>query len=112
MSARYSAVSRWRSARLGGAFCPASTSTGAVRGACARRFSMPWSKPAARMREFIQAMQAIWRNDAAEFHGEFVNFDPIWSWPKPVQAGGPPIWIGANADPANRCRSAALAKGQ
>jgi hypothetical protein len=26
-----------------------------------------------------------------------VNFDPIWSWPKPVQAGGPPIWIGANS---------------
>jgi probable F420-dependent oxidoreductase len=49
------------------------------------------------VREKVLAMQAIWRNDAAEFHGEFVNFDPIWSWPKPVQAGGPPIWIGANS---------------
>jgi hypothetical protein len=42
-------------------------------------------------------MQAIWNNDAAEFHGEFVDFDPIWSYPKPVQEGGPPIWIGANS---------------
>lgn len=49
------------------------------------------------VREKVLAMQAIWRNDAAEFHGEFVNFDPLWSWPKPVQAGGPPIWIGANS---------------
>ena len=42
-------------------------------------------------------MRAIWSADEAEFHGEFVNFEPIWSWPKPVQPGGPPIWIGANS---------------
>ncbi|MDA1076700.1 MAG: LLM class flavin-dependent oxidoreductase, partial [Proteobacteria bacterium] len=29
--------------------------------------------------------------------GEFLDFDPIWSCPKPVQPGGPPIWIGANS---------------
>jgi hypothetical protein len=34
-------------------------------------------------------MRAIWSNEKAEFHGEFVNFDPIWCWPKPVQPGGP-----------------------
>jgi len=49
------------------------------------------------VREKVLAMQAIWNNDEAEFHGEFVNFDPIWSYPKPVQPGGPPIWIGANS---------------
>jgi len=49
------------------------------------------------VREKVLAMRAIWTQDAAEFHGEFVNFDPIWSYPKPVQAGGPPIWIGANS---------------
>jgi len=49
------------------------------------------------VREKVLAMQAIWSNDEAEFHGEFVNFDPIWSYPKPVQPGGPPIWIGANS---------------
>ena len=49
------------------------------------------------MREKVLAMQTIWREDEPEYHGEFVNFDPIWSYPKPVQAGGPPIWIGANS---------------
>lgn len=49
------------------------------------------------VREKVLAMQAIWSQEEAEFHGEFVNFDPIWSYPKPVQPGGPPIWIGANS---------------
>ncbi|MCZ6657719.1 MAG: LLM class F420-dependent oxidoreductase [Gammaproteobacteria bacterium] len=49
------------------------------------------------VREKVLAMKAIWSNDEAEFHGEFVDFDPIWSWPKPVQPGGPPVWIGANS---------------
>lgn len=49
------------------------------------------------VREKVLAMKAIWSQDEAEFHGEHVNFDPIWSYPKPVQAGGPPIWIGANS---------------
>ena len=49
------------------------------------------------LRERILAMKAIWTEDEPEFHGEFVDFDPIWSYPKPVQAGGPPIWIGANS---------------
>lgn len=49
------------------------------------------------VREKILAMREIWTRDEAEFHGEFVNFDPIWSWPKPLQAGGPPVWMGANS---------------
>ncbi len=49
------------------------------------------------VREKILAMKAIWTQDAAEFHGKHVDFDPIWSYPKPKQAGGPPIWIGANS---------------
>ena len=48
-------------------------------------------------REKVLAMKQIWTQEEAEFHGEFVNFDPIWSYPKPVQPGGPPIWIGANS---------------
>ena len=52
----------------------------------------------AEVREKVLAMKAIWSHDEAEYHGEFVNFDPIWSYPKPVQEGGPPIWIGANSD--------------
>ncbi len=49
------------------------------------------------VRERILAMKAIWTEEEPEFHGEFVDFDPMWSYPKPVQAGGPPIWIGANS---------------
>ena len=37
----------------------------------------------------------IWTKDEPEFHGEFVDFDPIWSYPKPVTPGGPPVWLGA-----------------
>jgi probable F420-dependent oxidoreductase len=47
------------------------------------------------MREQILAMQAIWTRDEAEFHGEHVNFDPICSWPKPVQEPHPPVLVGA-----------------
>lgn len=46
------------------------------------------------MREKIEAMRAIWTEDKAEYHGEFVNFDPVMAWPKPVQKGGPPIILG------------------
>jgi probable F420-dependent oxidoreductase len=49
------------------------------------------------LRERVLAMKAIWRDEAAEFHGQHVDFEPIWSYPKPVQPGGPPIWIGANS---------------
>jgi probable F420-dependent oxidoreductase len=45
-------------------------------------------------RERVEAMKAIWTQDAAEYHGEFVNFDPIAAWPKPVQKPHPPILIG------------------
>ncbi len=46
-------------------------------------------------RERVLAMQEIWSKDVAEFHGQFVNFEPLWCWPKPVQAGGPPMLMGA-----------------
>ncbi len=49
------------------------------------------------VRERILAMKTIWSEDEAEFHGEYVDFDKMWSYPKPVQPGGPPIWIGANS---------------
>ena len=48
------------------------------------------------LRERVLAMKAIWAEDEAEFHGRFVNFDPIWSWPKPVQKPHPPILVGGS----------------
>jgi probable F420-dependent oxidoreductase len=46
------------------------------------------------MRERALALRAIWTQDEASFHGAHVDFEPIWSWPKPVQDPHPPIWIG------------------
>ena len=45
-------------------------------------------------RERIEAMKAIWTQTKAEYHGEFVNFDPMMAWPKPVQKPHPPILVG------------------
>jgi probable F420-dependent oxidoreductase len=49
------------------------------------------------LRERVLAMRQIWAEDKAEFHGEFVDFDPIWSYPKPAQVGGPLILLGASS---------------
>ncbi len=49
------------------------------------------------VRERMLAMREIWRNDEATFHGDFVNFDRIWSWPKPLQPGGVPLYFGGNS---------------
>ncbi len=50
------------------------------------------------MRERVLAMKALWTQDEAEFHGEFVDFDPVWSWPKPAQRPHPPILLGGETD--------------
>jgi probable F420-dependent oxidoreductase len=55
--------------------------------------------PRTRMRLFAERMHAmieIWTHDEASFHGDFVDFDPIWSWPKPVQKPYPPIVVGGD----------------
>lgn len=46
--------------------------------------------------EHIEAVKAIWANDVAEFHGRFVDFGPVYSWPKPFRPDGPPILVGGN----------------
>jgi len=45
-------------------------------------------------RERIEAMKTIWTKSKAEYHGEFVNFDPMMTWPKPAQKPHPPILVG------------------
>jgi len=50
-----------------------------------------------RLGEQVRAMKEIWTKDVAEFHGDFVNFDPIWAWPKPAQKGGPPVLLGGES---------------
>jgi probable F420-dependent oxidoreductase len=46
------------------------------------------------MVERLDAMKRIWTLDEAEYHGKYVDFDPIWAWPKPVQRPHPPIMLG------------------
>jgi len=46
--------------------------------------------------ERAQAMKAIWTEEEASFHGKFVNFERIWSWPKPAQRPHPPVLVGGN----------------
>ena len=45
------------------------------------------------LRERLAAMKALWTREQAEFHGRFVDFDPVYQWPKPVQRPHPPVWI-------------------
>jgi probable F420-dependent oxidoreductase len=49
------------------------------------------------LRERILAMKEIWTKDEAEFHGEFVDFAKMWSFPKPLQRPHPPILMGGDA---------------
>jgi probable F420-dependent oxidoreductase len=46
------------------------------------------------VRERIEAMQQIWTQSKAEYHGEFVDFEPLMTWPKPLQKPHPPILVG------------------
>jgi probable F420-dependent oxidoreductase len=50
------------------------------------------------MRERILAMKALWTQEEAAFHGEMVNFDPAWLYPKPAQRPHPPILLGGSSD--------------
>lgn len=55
--------------------------------------------PRTRMRllkERVEALKAIWTQEEATYHGEFVNFDRIWSWPKPAQRPHPPVLVGGD----------------
>jgi probable F420-dependent oxidoreductase len=50
-----------------------------------------------KMREQVLAMKEIWTKDEPAYHGTYVNFDPIWSWPKPAQRPHPPVLLGGES---------------
>ena len=50
------------------------------------------------LREYVEAMRALWTAEEASYDGEFVSFGPSWAWPKPVQAHVP-LLVGAEAGP-------------
>lgn len=56
-------------------------------------FKTRWRK----LREQVAALKHIWTEDEPAFGGEFVKFDPIWSWPKPTQRPHPPILLGGHS---------------
>ena len=50
------------------------------------------------LKENVLAMKQLWTQEKGEFHGEFVDFDPVFSWPKPDQRPHPPIILGGETD--------------
>jgi alkanesulfonate monooxygenase SsuD/methylene tetrahydromethanopterin reductase-like flavin-dependent oxidoreductase (luciferase family) len=54
------------------------------------------------MAEQLAALRQIWTTEQAQFHGEHVDFDPIYLWPKPVQQPHPPIYLGGESPAALR----------
>ena len=50
------------------------------------------------LRERALAMKELWTKEEAEFHGQFVNFDKVWSYPKPTQRPHPPLFLGGESD--------------
>jgi alkanesulfonate monooxygenase SsuD/methylene tetrahydromethanopterin reductase-like flavin-dependent oxidoreductase (luciferase family) len=50
------------------------------------------------MRERVEAMKALWTEDEPEYHGEYVDFDPVWSFPKPAQQPHPPVIVGGTGE--------------
>ncbi len=48
-------------------------------------------------REYVLAMRTMWNEQEPSFRGEFVDFEPMWHFPKPARAGGPPVLLGAQS---------------
>ena len=61
--------------------------------------------------EMLEAMQALWTQEEASYQGKFVNFERVWSWPKPVQQPHPPIILGVFDSKIGRARVARRAQG-
>jgi len=56
---------------------------------------LPWQRRYLAMRETVLAQRALFTAAEPEFHGELIDFDPVWLDPKPLQPGGPPVVFGA-----------------
>jgi probable F420-dependent oxidoreductase len=51
------------------------------------------------LREYLEAMQALWSHDEASYDGEHVCFGASWAWPKPAQRPRVPVIVGAGGGP-------------
>lgn len=70
----------------------------------------PFNKRYAVLRETVAATRKLWRNEQASYQGDYIQFDPVWAEPKPLQPGGPKIFLGAMG-PLGRKHAAAWADG-
>ncbi|MFK8050142.1 MAG: LLM class F420-dependent oxidoreductase [Halioglobus sp.] len=57
--------------------------------------SLPWKRRYLALKELVLAQRALYSESEPEFHGELIDFDPVWFDPKPVQPGGPAVVFGA-----------------
>ncbi len=64
-----------------------------------RNHGVAYRERRALLREKVLAMRALWTEDEASFSGDFVQLEPSWAWPKPVQRPHPPIVLGGAAGP-------------
>jgi probable F420-dependent oxidoreductase len=55
---------------------------------------IPWKQRYRALAESVAALRSLWCQEEAEFHGEFYDFDPVWSFPKPLQSPHPPVLCG------------------
>jgi len=63
---------------------------------------VPWEQRARRTREYIEAMRRLWGDEVSSYHGEFVKFDGVRSYPKPIRGAGLPVMFGGESGPALR----------
>jgi probable F420-dependent oxidoreductase len=72
---------------------------------------VPFAGRGARLDDTLRACRALWRDAPARFESETLRFDGLWCLPRPLQAGGIPIWIGAAATPRNVARVVEFGSG-
>jgi probable F420-dependent oxidoreductase len=70
----------------------------------------PWERRGARTDEYLEVLKTLWCDDPSEFHGAAYDLPPCSMFPKPIQAGGPPIHVGGESTAALR-RVARYAQG-
>ena len=71
---------------------------------------VPWERRGRRNDEYVEAMRLIWSGSHVEYHGEFVDFEPLTCTPRPAQGANIPILVGGDTDVAIR-RAARMADG-
>ncbi len=72
---------------------------------------LPWDNRYTRLDEQVAVCKLLWSEAPASFHGKTVNFDKIHAFPRPVQAGGIPLWFGLKPTEKNFARIAEYGDG-